>query len=231
MNFSTLKTRLLLNAGNMQSTHPLASYAGQYVNDGNRFMVARASRNYPNYQLFPEHSDYYWTPSVTVADTNTVALPSDSLVVQRVYSADSSTLPNLNNQQWRLLSYSDPEDFDQMSRPTTMTSYPVLWTQRKGNIELWPTPRTGKTTYIKMDGIDDEPDMTNATDVPRVNARWHPAIIDCASHLICNDMGWVEDAQRFLDAADQKIAMVGASLVGLRAANFKRCAYVSGAPR
>ena len=231
MNFQTMKTVVALNCNNLQSSDPVYTYLGQNVNDGVRMMVARALRAFPNYQLFPEHKDYYWTPVVTVADTNTVALNSDTFAVQRVYSADASSSPNLNNTQWRILTFMDAEDFDQLARPTTQTGYPICWTIRKSNIELWPTPRTGYTTYIKMDGVDDEPDMSANGDTPRVNARWHPAILDCATYLTANMLNQPEEAKRWLTSADDKILSTGAAIVGLRNANFKRVAHVTGAPQ
>lgn len=228
MNFGTIKTRLALNAGNLQSSHPQYAYLNNYANDGLRLMISRASAKFPNYQLFPEHKDVEWT-DVTVADQNYLSLPSDHIAIQRAFSLDSSTAPNMSNAGWRLLSYVDPKAFDQLSKPTTDLQYPAVYTVREGRIYFHPTPRATKTTYVKIDGIEDEPDMSSSSDTPRTNIRWHPAWLDFASYLLLTDMGWDDDAKRFLAAGDEKIAIVGASMVGLRLANInKRIRIVGG---
>ena len=230
MNFTTLKARVQLNAGNMQSTHPLATYVPNYVNDGTRMVIMRASMKFPNFELFPEHKDVEWT-DVTVADQDYLTLPTDQIAIRSCFSSDSSTAPNLNNTGWRLLTYMEPEAFDQLGRPTTQIAYPTNWTLRENRVYLYPTPRATKTAYVKLDGIQDEPDMSAGTDTPRTHIRWHPAILDFASHLLLNDMGWVEDAKRFKDSADDKINTIGGSMMGLRRANVKRAVRISGAPR
>ena len=230
MNFGTVKTRMLLAGGNLQSGHPVYTYANNLVNDGLRFMIMRASQKYPNFQLFPEHVDTEWT-DVTVADQNYLALPSDSIAIQRVFSLDSSSAPNLNNANWRVVSFIEPQAFDQLTKPTTQQNYPFQYTIREKRIYLWPTPRTGYTTYVKIDGIQDEPDMSSSSDTPRTDARWHPAWLDCASHLLCNDLGYADDATRFLASADLKIEAIGASMIGLRRANIKQNVRVIGTPK
>lgn len=231
MNYSILKTRLALNAGNMASTHPYYSFVGNYINDSVRLFIMRASAKWPNFQLFPEHKDVEWTStSTTTQDVATLAIPSDSIVPQRVFSLDSSTAPNLNNSNWRLLSYLEPEAYDQLNKSTANIAYPSNWTVREGSIYFYPTPRATKLTYVKVDGIEDEPDMVNGTDAPRTNVRWHPAILDFATYLLLRDIGWDEDAQSALAACDDKIATVGGAMADLRRANLKKAITIKGAP-
>lgn len=230
MNNQTLKARLLLNAGNLQSSHPQYTYAQNFINDGIRLMVTMASAKFPNLSLFPEYTDTEWT-DVTVADQNYLAVPTDMFAPQRVFSSDSSTSPTLANTGWRLLVWLDPQAFDQLPKPTTQLAYPSLWTAREGRIYLHPTPRTTKTTYIKVDGIEDEPDMSGNTDTPRANVRWHPAILDCASHLIWNDLGDYERATQYFDAAEKKVGLVGAAMAGMRRAMVNKSITVAGMPR
>lgn len=179
--------------------------------------------------MFPEHRDVEWY-DVTIANQNYLSLPTDQIAAQRAYSLDSSTAPNLNNADWRELTYIEPREFDQLEKPTTQSAYPSSFTLREGRIYVHPTPRTSYTTYIKVDGIQDEPDMSASGDTPRTHARWHPAILDLATYMLLTDMGR-DDADRFLKAADEKIAMVGGSLVGLRRATTQRVVRIAGAPR
>ncbi len=230
MNFGTFKTRLALNAGNLPTTHPFYTYLGAIVNDSLRGFILRASAKYPNFQLFAEHKDIEWT-DVTVADQMYLTQPTDQIVPQRVYSLDSSTAPTMANSQWRLVGYIEPEGFDQLNKSTTNLAYPTQWMAREGRIYLYPTPRTTKTTYIKVDGIQDEPDMSIATDTPRTNVRWHPAILDYASSVLCTQLGWDDDAQRFLKSCDDKLVTVGGAMVDLRRGLLKKTVQIKGAPR
>ena len=229
MNNATFKTRLALNAGNLPSSHPMFPYLQNYINDGIREMITRASARFPNFQLFSELRDIEWI-DVTIVDQDYLVLPSDGFAIQRAFSLDSPTAPTIANAGWHLLTYLEPQEFDQLVKSTTSLAWPTLWTQREGRIYLNQTPRTSWTTYMKIDGVQDEPDMVNAGDVPRTNIRWHPAILDLASHLLLTDMGW-PDAQRFLDAADEKIGNVGASVMGTRRLNTRRSIRMAGMPR
>ena len=230
MNNTTIQARVALNAGNMPTVHPLYTYIQQYVNDGIRLMVAQSSVRFPNFDMFPEYKDVEWT-DITIADQAYLLLPNDQLIPQRVFSSDSSTAPNLNNTAWRVVIPATPQEYDQWNKDTTNIAWPSNYMVREGRLYLWPTPRTGKTTYIKIDGVQDEPDMSAPGSSPRCAARWHPAIIDFASHLICNDLGWDAEAQKFFQAGDAKVQLFGASFVGGRRANIRRAIRIKGAPR
>jgi hypothetical protein len=229
MNNATFKARLALNAGNLQPSDPRYANLQAYVSDGIRFTITRACAKFPNYELFPELRDIEWI-DVTIADQDYLPLPSDHFAVQRAFSADQSTNPVIANESWRLLTYVEPQDFDQLVKGTTQLAWPTLYTLRENRIYFNQTPRTGWTTYVKIDGVEDEPDMVNPTDVPRTNIRWHPAILDSATHLLLTDMGW-PDADRFIAAADEKIGDVVASSMGLRRANTRKTLRMSGMPR
>jgi hypothetical protein len=225
-----MKTRLALVANNMQTSDPFYAYLDDHINQALRLLPLRASRLFPNYSLFPEHKDIEWT-DVTVVDTNYLALPSDQIVIQRAYSLDSSSAPNLNNADWRELTWVSPKEFDQYEKPTTQEAYPSVFTLREGRIYFHPTPRTGYTTYVKIDGIQDEPELSADGDTPRMHSRWHPAILQLAAYFLFDDMGWAEQADRKLKAADEQISTIAASLVGLRHANTHRVMRVAGTPR
>lgn len=232
MNLSTFKTRLLLNAKNLKSSHPFVSNTNggaDYINAGQKFFILRAAQRYPNYELFPEHKDTEWV-DVTIADQNYMTLPSDGVVWYRFFSADSSSNPNLSNTNWREVGYIEPRAFDLLAKPTTDLSFPFQWTLREGRVYMNPTPRTNKTTYVKLDGIQDEVDLVNATDTPRTNVRWHEAILACGSYLLLTDLGWHDDAAKQLEKADQ-IIQTAPSLMGLRRQNMRRTMKVQGAPR
>ncbi len=230
MNFGNFKTRGAKNAGNMQTTHPYYTDIGDIVNASLRLFIMRASAKFPNHQLFPELKDIEWT-DVTVANQMYLTQPTDQLIPQRVYSFDSATAPTMANAQWRLLGFIEPEGYDQLSKSTTDLAYPSQWTSREGRIYLHPVPRTTKTTYIKVDGIQDEPDMSIATDTPRTNVRWHPAILDYASSMLLTNLGWDDDAARFLKSCDDKLVTVGGAMIDLRRSLLKKTIRITGAPR
>lgn len=228
--FATFKTRLALIANNMPSSDPHYSYLGAHVNAAVKLLPLRASTRFPNYQLFPEHKDIEWT-DITIVDQNYLALPTDQIAVQRAYSLDSSTSPNLNNSDWRELAYVTPREFDQYEKPTTQTGYPSVFTLREGRIYVHPTPRTDWTTYLKIDGIQDEPDMSADGDSPRTHSRWTPAILKLSAYFLFDDLRMHEEAERNLKAADEQIGTIGASLIGLRNGNLHRVMRVAGTPR
>lgn len=222
MNFLAFKTRLALNADNMKSSHPRYAYLGDYVNDGVRMFIMRASLKFPNFQLFPEHKDVEWD-QLTVADQRFLALPSDSFAIQRVFSADSATVA-FADATWRPLSYIDPLGYDQnqMTKSASNVQYPTLFTQREGQIEFFPIPRTGKTTRVKIDGIGDEPVMTADGDTPRTHLRWHLAILCEATAILRTDMEMPDSAKAWRDEEDQHLSSTGATIMGMRRAGIKR---------
>lgn len=226
MNFLQFKTLVALNADNLKTSHPRYSLLGDYVNDGVRMFIMRASLKFPNLQIFPEHKDIEWD-DVTVANQRYLPLPSDQFAIQRVFSADSASVA-FADATWRPLSYISPKGIDQLPKSTTNVQYPTLYTQREGNIEFFPIPRTGKTTRIKIDGIGDEPIMTADLDVPRTHFRWHRAIACEASALLLNDMGMPDDAKRHLDEVDQILSTVGATILGMRRVQIHRKVHVRG---
>lgn len=233
MNYGTFKSRLLLACGHMKATHPLAAVTnggGDFVNAGVKFMILRASQKYPNFELFPEHKDVEWT-DITIVDQNYLILPNDAMAVQRAFSLDSATSPNLNNTNWRELSYTEPRAFDLLSKTTSTVQYPAQWTIREGRIYFNPTPRTTKTTYVKIDGIQDEPDMSSSTDSPRMHARWHSAILHASTYLMMSDLGWHDDAAKHLALADEEITSVAVPLIGMKRQNIRRQVRVGGAPK
>lgn len=226
MNFLQFKTLLALNADNMKSSHPRYAYLGDYVNDGLRMFIMRASLKFPNFQVFPEHKDIEWD-DVTVANQRYLALPSDQFAIQRVFSADSASVAFVDA-TWRPLSYISPKGLDQLTKSTTNVQYPTLYTQREGNVEFYPIPRATKTTRIKIDGIGDEPIMTADLDVPRTHLRWHRAIAAESSALLFNDMDMPDDAKRHLDEVDQILSSTGTTIMGMRRTQIHRGVKVRG---
>lgn len=239
MDFQTFKARLALNCGNLPSSHPLYTYLGAITNDAIRFMAARAMSKYPNSQLFPEYRDIDDISVVTTNGANAYTIPTQFLVVERVFSADSSSAPTDANTNWRPVWYMDPNAFDQLNKPTTQLQYPANYTFKAnvttGNnsftdakLYVWPTPRTGNLTYLKLSGIAGENDLVDATDVPYAHARWHPAILDYASHLMWNDLGSPDDAARYLASGDMKLQTAADGLIGMRRYQLKKRVRVAG---
>lgn len=214
LSFLQLRTRVALNCGNMQATHPYYASIGGYVNDGlNKVLLHAVNSTARNFELFPELSTK-WT-NLTVADQAYLSLPGDALAVQMVYSFDSPSAPNLSSDDRLPVSYVGQDDYELLPKATQLNGYPRLFTQQGNRLYLSPTPRTGYLTYILVSGIQQEPELSNDADVPVMDKRWHSAIADYASYLLATDLGWPDDAARFMASCDQKIASC-ISIMGLR---------------
>lgn len=213
MDFNTCKTRAALNCGNMQSSDPFYTYLGDYVNAALNAMVLRSlTKARVNLNLFPElRTD--WT-EITIVDQNYLALPSNLLVVDSVLSFDSSTAPTMATSAQTPMTYLSWRDFQNLPKETTVTGYPRIWTRYNNRLYIWPTPRTGYTSYIHLLGLKKEPELSGATDSPAIPELWHDAWLYMACYKICVDKGWGEDATRFLVACDTEITQ-SIDLVGL----------------
>ena len=97
INFSTMKTRVALRLGNMQSSDPFYTYLGDWVNDAaNRVILRALSRNAKRKEgMFPELQSF-WRSDATTANVGYIAYPTDCLWIDRLYSFDSSTAADEN---------------------------------------------------------------------------------------------------------------------------------------
>lgn len=227
LSYVTMRTRVALNLGNMQSSHPFYTYIGSYVNDALNGLPLRAvNMGARNYELFPELQEK-WTV-LTTQDQAWVDIPTTTpcLAPQMVYSFDSSTAPNLSTSDRKPVVWVSQNDYELMPKSTTITGYPRLYTAESTKLYLHPTPRSGYTTYLLIKGVKAEAELSADGDLPVVDKRWHSAIVDYACALLAADMGWAEDSARFLASCDQKIT----ACLPLRGLRNRRTAVIVTTP-
>jgi hypothetical protein len=228
MNYLVLKTRTALNLGSMQSSDPFYTYLGSYVNSAQRAVVTRTlSKARRSFNLFRELVDK-WTAITTVNDLR-VSVPPDLLVVERVYSFDSTDVPDLDDDTAKPMAEIPLNKFDILSRDTSISGYPRLWSRDGDYISVYPTPRTGKTTYLMLRGIGDVNALSADLDEPIIKERWHDAILFYACYLGALELNRVDEAQKWLDACDRHI-MQTIDIMGLESSSGENVVRIEGDP-
>jgi hypothetical protein len=228
MNFGVLKTRTALSLGNLQSSDPFYSYLGDWVNSGQRAVVVRTlSKARRSFNLFRELMEK-WTAVTSLNDLR-VAVPDDCLVIERVYSFDSSSAPDLDDDTVKLMAEIPISKFDILSRDTSISGYPRLWSRDGDFINIYPTPRTGKTTYLLVRGVGDVNTLANSGDEPIIKERWHDAILFYACYVGALELNRVDEAQKWLDACDRHI-MQTIDILGLESSSGENVVKIEGDP-
>ena len=207
INFSTMKTRLALRLGNMQSSDPFYTYLGDWVNDAaNRVILRALSRNARRKEgMFPE-LQAKWRSDATSAGVEYIAYPSDCLWIDRVYSFDDDAAADESrDKRYAMAEIASQDTWELLDKSTSTTGYPRRWRRFSNRIQLHPVPTAAYLTKLLVVGFAEEADLSGTTDVFVIDAKWHPAIIDYAVYLGAKDMGWDEDAQAALQACDRQI--------------------------
>lgn len=204
IDFSTMKTRVALRLGNMQSSDPFYSYLGSWVNEaGNRVIMRALSRNLRRRQnLFPELYDLW--EDTTIDGQDYISTPDDILYVDALYSLNTSAAVDYatdarysmseigNNRTWQFLSRSQ-------------TGYPNKWHRYGNRLYVHPTPTATYVTKVLIAGFAREGTLSGNSDVFVMDPMWHPAVIDYAVYLGATELGWIEDAASALTACDRKL--------------------------
>lgn len=228
--YATMQTRVKLNLGNMQSTHPLVTYVPDWVNEAlNRVILLAASKDRRAANIFPELQNRTWT-DVTVNAQDYLTIPAGVLVLDGLTCTRLTTTYNSATQtEYPIVEQPDPQIFNQLTK--TSTGWPVQWKREGGKVKLWPTPSSSPTNYLTQVifyGLMREADLTGSA-TPVMDALWHPAIIDYASYLGATALGWDDDAQKWLTAAEQKVTMT-LNLVGLERQKNDSRITIAGMP-
>jgi hypothetical protein len=228
MTYLQLKTRVALNLGNLQSSDPFYTYIGSWVNSAQRAVVTRTlSKARRSFNIFRELVDK-WT-AVTAVNELRVDVPADLLVIEKVYSFDSSSAPDLDDDTVKPMAEIPLHKFDILSRDTSISGYPRLWSRDGDFINVYPTPRTGKTTYLLLRGIGDVEAMSADGDDPIIKERWHDAILFYACYLGALELNRVDEAQKWLDACDRHI-MQTIDIMGLESSSGENVVKIEGDP-
>jgi hypothetical protein len=203
LTLSQFQTEVLLTLDNMPTDDPIAS-SGIHTRGINR-APNRLIRMVGNADLFPEKHNT-WTIGPTVVGDNTIALPSDCIIAQRLVSADSSSLPDWADTEERFISPIPRETIGLLAKPTSGAGYPQQWDRKAEQILYHPTTRTGYTTYLRLYGIARESAISSASDQFTISEDWDDAIVLLAAEYCARRMdGWQRRADEFLVAAKLQI--------------------------
>ena len=208
INFSTMKTRVGLRLGNMQSSDPFYTYLGDWVNDAaNRVILRALSRNARRKEaMFPELQKK-WRSDATSAGVEYVDYPSNCLWMNQVYSFDSSSAADESrDKRYAMSEVANQDTWELLDKTTSTTGYPRRWRRYGNRVQIHPVPTASYLTKLLLLGFGEEADLSGSSDVFNMDYKWHPAVIDYAVYLGAKDMGWVEDAKEALEACDRQIA-------------------------
>lgn len=207
INYSTMKTRVALRLGNMQSSDPFYTYLGDWVNDAaNRLILRSLSKNAKRKeQMFPE-LQAKWRSDATSAGVEYVAYPSDCLWITQVYSFDEDTASDESrDKRYAMAEIYSQDQWELLDKSTSTTGFPRRWRRFSNRIQIHPVPTAAYLTKLLVLGFAEESDLSGSSDTFTIDSKWHPAIIDYAVYIGAKDMGWMDDAKEALEACDRQI--------------------------
>jgi hypothetical protein len=201
-----MKTRVALALNNLQSSDPWYSYLGDHCNEAaNAVILLAISKDRKNVNLFPELRNIRWT-DITVNNQGYLAKPSNLLVLDSVNCTRSSSAYDASRStEYPLIEEPDQTRFGLLSKATTTVGYPTIYHDAASSILLWPTPTTAYLSRVLVRGIKKETALSGDSDTFAMNELWHPVVIDYATYLTANRMGWAEEAERFLTSAEKRV--------------------------
>lgn len=227
---ANMKLRVMRNLSNAQSSHPVISNDLQaFINEAaNRVVLMAAAKDRRAANIFPELRNF-GTSGITVNAQDTLAIPATILVLESVNITKSTSAYASGTQtEYPVYEMPDAQMFGQLNKTTT--GYPTQWIRSGANILLWPTPTTAYLTRVVFRGIRRESDLSQDADVLTMDYIWHPAVIDYASYLGANELGWDDDAQKWLNACEKKVTEC-LNLVGLERQKNNTSIEIGGMPR
>jgi hypothetical protein len=238
MTFAQFQERLALRLGNLQSSDPFFKYIDPAASGGsvdanwintalNAVLMRTLAKNRRSLNCFPEMREK-WTAITTVNDLR-ITIPSDLLVAERVYSFDSSDAPDMDDDTVKPMVEVPIHKLDILSRSTSISGYPRLWTRDGDFINFYPTPRTGYTTYLLVRGLRKEPQLVDDADEPLMNTLWHDAVLHYASYLGALELNRVDEAKKWLEACDLHI-MQTIDILGLESSSGENVVKIEGDP-
>jgi len=204
--YSTMKTRVALNCGNLPSTHPVYTYLGDFVNDAANAVIlftVRADRK--NVNLFPELKRR-WS-DVTVNNQGYLDKPTNLLILDSVsITRSTTTYDPSRHTEYPVFEEVDQARFGQFNKATTTVGWPTRWCEAASQILLWPTPTTAYLTQTVVRGIKREVALTSADGVFTMSDIWHPIVIAYATHLAMLALERYDGAEAWLNTTEKRIA-------------------------
>lgn len=200
-----MKNEVGLRLGNLQSSDPFYSYLGNWINRASNEVIMRAlSKRRKKTNLFPELFDK-WT-EVTVVDQSWLGVPSDCLFVHDLFSYDTATLPDEDDDPVQPMQEITWRQYQLLGRDAADAgAYPRLWVRYGARIYFHEVPRSGKTTYVSLLGFAREAALSADADTLKMDAIWHPAVVDYAVYLGAEAMGDDQEADRSIAKCDRQL--------------------------
>jgi hypothetical protein len=225
--FSTMKTRVALNVGNMQSSDPWYSYLGDFINEAsNRVVLTAVSKDRRAGNCFPSLKTGRWY-DVTVNNQGYLTLPTTLLALDSVTCTRSTSAYNPSSSTEYPVIETDTAKFSLF--PKDATGWPAQWVRSGTQILIWPTPTTDYLSQIVVRGMRREADLSNNADVLTMDPMWHPTVIKCATALVMEARGWDDQAPIWWGAVDRDVTST-LNLLGLERLRDNSRVTIAGAP-
>lgn len=206
LTLANYQTRVLLALGNLDTDHPVIS-GGLHttaINDAANDLI----RMYP--ERFPEHNDNTWTLGPTTVGLNTIALPSNLLVIEKVNRSDDAVPAGSPPSDWTsikelLVSQLNTHTIGMSKKDSDVDGYPMSWDRKATNLLYWPTTRTGYTTYFRIYGLAGEERISAAGATFRMHRDYDEAIILFAASKVATLIGRPKRSAELEAAARRKV--------------------------
>jgi hypothetical protein len=203
LNLLQFRNRIIKRLGNMPTTDLFYANLTEYVNAALNEVVLRSLRtDLRAVDNFPELRQRWY--AVTTDGDAGLDVPSDVLVVEKMYTFNDSALPDFDTDNKREVTEIQEHEYE--LRDKAKEGYPLNWVRIANNVYIHPTPTTDFLTYVQINGIRLPGTLAVDGDTPALRSIWDEAVIDYACYLAAVDQGWLEEAQLWLDACDRKLA-------------------------
>ena len=199
MNFTALVTRIRREIGGRTDLDNLVSGSvNTDIEDAANDAIKAVSLWYP-YDF-----DAVVFTTTTTADQQTYKLPANLVDLEGIRHTGTSATDEGDK-----LQYFHPNHFDDViPNPQRHTSgKPYFYTRHGKNLELWRIPDGAYTLYLRA--IIAPGNLSDGTDVPRIDEWWHRAIVVMAVHYLLK--GVMQEEERafvYKEEADEWRALM-----------------------
>jgi hypothetical protein len=178
------------------------AFLDDWVNEAGNGIILRAlDKSQYKYGLFVELEDE-WIIDSTTNGVVYISMPSDCLVLTGLYSFDDASGSTVA-QDRKVITRTTNRKYQTMAK--TQVGWPRVYVRYGNQIRLHPTPSTAYLTQTLATGLARENVLSGNTDTFIMDPVWHPVVVDYATYLGANFLGWVEEAGIALSACDQKL--------------------------
>lgn len=190
-----MRDRVALTLDNMPSNDPWYAAIDSFINRcGNAFLRMKA--NVAPWDLNPE-MDQTWTVGPTypidgtiIINANTIARPSDCLMVRTIHRAESATLPDWTaTENAPPVTFVEREEFDILSKDSATAGYPRIFTRQGKAIKIWPSITTAYTDYLHLFGPAVEAPLVEDEDTFFMVEHWHDLVCVVTARDMASRMG------------------------------------------